>query len=70
MTAHEQRRLVRRLASAISVDPKEIGLAVALARTGRVDLITAVMGGRIDVREALRAARSTKPSPCIQGRTR
>jgi predicted outer membrane protein len=59
----EQQRLVRDLASTINADPKEVGVAVALARTGRTDLITAVMAGRIDVRAALQAARrSTKPS--------
>jgi hypothetical protein len=66
----DQQRQVLTIATHLGADPKEIGLAVALARTGRVDLITAVMAGRIDVRAALRAARSTKPSPCIQGRTR
>jgi hypothetical protein len=58
----EQQRLVRGLASSISVDPKEIELAA--------DLITAVAAGRIDIHGALKAARSSNLSPRSPSRAR
>jgi hypothetical protein len=65
----DQQQVVLTIAAHLGADPKEVGLAVALARTGRTDLLAAVMARRIDVRAALQAARSTltalhpKPAP-------
>ena len=66
----EQQRLVLRLAPTISADPKEIGRAIALARTGRTDLIAAVMAGRVDLRSALQAAKSSNRPSRIPSRAR
>jgi hypothetical protein len=57
----EQQQQVLNLASRLHVDLREVELALALARTGRVDLITAVAAGRISIGAALLAAKSVNP---------
>jgi hypothetical protein len=44
------------LAAALRVDPRELKLAVQLMRSGRADLIAAVIAGRSTVRQALASA--------------
>jgi hypothetical protein len=44
--------LIADLAADLGVGPKEVATAVALIRSGRSDLITAVMAGRMTVRAA------------------
>jgi hypothetical protein len=48
------------LAVAHRVPPREVELAIALIRSGRADLLSAVMDGRMTVRAALAAAREGK----------
>jgi DNA N-6-adenine-methyltransferase (Dam) len=58
----EQQRLAIRLAADLGVDPKEIDHAIALARTGRIDLIVAVTARDLTLKAALKeAARSNSP---------
>jgi hypothetical protein len=64
MTA--QQRQILDIAFRLGADPREVELAVALARTGRVDLLIAVSAQRLTVRAALKAARSTT-QPITQG---
>jgi phosphotransacetylase len=48
------------LANALGEDPRRVHAAVALMRTGRADLINAVVDGRLNVDAALRMARAAK----------
>jgi hypothetical protein len=57
----EQQRIAIRLAADLGVDTKEIADAVALARTGRIDLILAVTARDLTLRAALKAARTNSP---------
>ena len=57
----EQQQLALRIASDLGVDPAEVDRAVALARTGRIDLIVAVTARDLTLKAALRAARSNSP---------
>jgi hypothetical protein len=67
----EQQKLVLHLASTLGVDPREIDRAVALARTGRINLLVAVTAQRVTVRAALKAARSnTNPPRIFQSQAR
>jgi hypothetical protein len=58
----EQQRLAIRLAAELGVDPRAVDHAIALARTGRIDLILAVTARDLTLRAALKeAARSNSP---------
>jgi hypothetical protein len=48
----EQQRMAIRLAADLGVDPREIQDAIALARTGRIDLIVAVTACDLTLRGA------------------
>jgi hypothetical protein len=65
MTAAQRQILA--IAARIGADPREVEAAIALARTGRVDLLIAVSAQRLSVRAALRIAKST---PRNSSRTR
>jgi acetyl-CoA carboxylase carboxyltransferase component len=55
-TMTEQQRLAIRLAADLGVDQREVDRAIALARTGRIDLIVAVSAKRLSIRAALQQA--------------
>jgi hypothetical protein len=48
------------IAQRIGVDPRDAERAIALARTGRMDLIDAVAAGRLSIDAALMLARAAK----------
>ena len=52
-----------KLADDLNVAPWEAAAAVALMRTGRADLLAAVMDRRLSVRAALAAALNRLPAP-------
>jgi hypothetical protein len=47
------------MADRIGADPREVERAIKLARTGRTDLVGAVIDGRMTIEAALRAASNT-----------
>jgi hypothetical protein len=51
------------LADDLHVAPHEVAAAIALVRTAHVDLLAAVMSGRMTVREALAAAQKPALGP-------
>jgi hypothetical protein len=53
---NEQQRLAIRLAADLGVDQHEVDRAIALARTGRIDLIVEVTARRMTVKAALQQA--------------
>jgi hypothetical protein len=53
---------IREIAGRIGVTKREAELAVRLARTGRVDLITAVANGRMTINAALARAKTSHAS--------
>jgi hypothetical protein len=58
-----QLQMMREIADRIGVDAREAALGIKLARTGRMDLISAVASGRLTFRAALaRAETSHAPS--------
>jgi hypothetical protein len=57
----EQQKIALRLASDLGADPVEIARAIALAKTGRVDLILACSAKTMTIRAALKAAKSNSP---------
>jgi hypothetical protein len=63
-----QLQMMREIADRIGVDEREAALGIKLARTGRMDLISAVASGRMTIRAALaRASRepaSATPDQC------
>jgi hypothetical protein len=64
----EQQRQILNIAARLGADPREVELAVALARTGRVDLIVAVTARNLTIRAALKVARTNSPRTSSQGR--
>jgi hypothetical protein len=50
------------LADDLNVAPREAAIAIALIRTGRTDLVAAVLNGRMTVGTALAAARKGEKS--------
>ena len=52
-----ERATSERVAAALGIDPTEVHRAIALARTGRADLLDQVLAGRLDLRAALQVAR-------------
>jgi hypothetical protein len=58
-----QQRMMQEIADNIGIDAREAALGIKLARTGRMDLISAVASGRMTIRAALaRAETSHAPS--------
>jgi hypothetical protein len=51
-----QLQMMREIADRIGVDAREAALGIKLARTGRMDLISAVASGRLTIRAALARA--------------
>jgi hypothetical protein len=51
------REWLSELAADLGVAPKEVAAAIALLRSGRADLVAAVVARRMTVRKALIAAR-------------
>ena len=51
-----QLRRMREIADRIGIDAREAELGIKLARTGRMDLISAVASGRMTLRAALARA--------------
>jgi hypothetical protein len=48
------------LADDLHAAPREVAAAIALVRTGRIDLVTEVIAGRMTVHKALTTARAGK----------
>ena len=63
---HQQQIL--NLASRMGADPREVELAVALMRTGRIDLIVQVTAQKLTIRGALAKVAQSKP-PCSPSRS-
>jgi hypothetical protein len=56
------REWLNELAGDLGVTPKEVATAIVLLRTGRSDLLTAVVAKRMTICEALTAARKAAAS--------
>jgi hypothetical protein len=58
-----QLQMMREIADRIGVDEREAALGIKLARTGRMDLISAVASGRMTIRAALARAETPHARP-------
>ncbi len=58
-----QLRRMQEIADRIGIDAREAALGIKLARTGRMDLISAVASGRMTIRAALARAEQMEPVP-------
>jgi hypothetical protein len=59
--------MIQQIADSIGVDVRDAALGIQLARTGRADLISAVISGRLTIRAALARA---KPASATPGQSR
>jgi hypothetical protein len=57
-----QQRMMQEIADNIGVDVRDAALGIQLARTGRADLISAVISGRLTIRAALARAETSHAS--------
>jgi hypothetical protein len=57
---HQQ--MIQQIADNIGIDARDAALGIKLARTGRADLISAVVSGRMTIRAALARAQTSDAS--------